>query len=48
MNHTACNISFTALAPGICTFELVLVDVTNTSFELIDVITKDASINIIA
>ena len=47
INHTACNINFTAIAPGTCTFEIVVVEITDTSFELIEVMTKEATITII-
>jgi parallel beta-helix repeat protein len=43
-NHTACIINFTALEHGQCTFELISVQVDNSSSEIMDVITYDASI----
>ena len=46
-NHTPCVISFIALQPGLCTFELGNVSVTNPLFTSLDVITHTASITII-
>ena len=45
-NHTACEISFTANNAGVCNFELVHVQVTNSSFEDMAVSTVNATITI--
>ncbi len=44
INHTACMINFTALQPGICTFEIVSVQVSDSGFEEIIVVTREASV----
>jgi len=45
-NHTACEISFTALESGVCTFEITTVDISNASFVNIPVTTLSATITI--
>jgi hypothetical protein len=44
VNHTACEISFTALSPGVCSLELVLVEVADVNFELLDVVTHNVTV----
>ena len=46
-NHTACEISFIALQPGVCTFELGNVLVSNPLFATLDVSMHTTSISII-
>jgi PKD repeat protein len=45
-NHTACTISFTASNSGICSFELVRVQITDTLFVNLSVSTRNATITI--
>jgi parallel beta-helix repeat protein len=47
VNHTACMINFTALQLGICTFEIIRVDITDDNFEVIPVITHTAMIDVV-
>jgi len=47
-NHTACEISFTANNPGVCYVQLITVEVTDTLFQELDVITHNAIITITA
>ncbi|GAG03959.1 unnamed protein product, partial [marine sediment metagenome] len=44
MNHTTCVINFTSLQPGVCTFEIVSVQVSDSGFEDLNVITHTATI----
>jgi|GEM_PF-1649726 len=44
INHTACIINFTALQPGLCTFEIVSVQISDSGFEDLNVTTHTASI----
>jgi hypothetical protein len=46
-NHTLCTINFTALSAGTCTFALATVEVTDTSFVVMPVTTRTATISII-
>ena len=43
-NHTACEISFTALAPGECSFEIITAEIANDQFEYISFNTHNATI----
>ena len=47
INHTACMINLTALQLGICTFEIMRVDITNDNFEDIPVIIHTAMITVV-
>jgi PKD repeat protein len=42
-NHTACDISFTALAAGECTFKIISAKITNDVFEYISFTTHNAT-----
>ncbi|RLF56887.1 MAG: hypothetical protein DRN27_08855, partial [Thermoplasmata archaeon] len=46
MNHTACIINFTALQPGVCTFEIVSAQVSNSDFLDINIITESVTISV--
>ncbi|MBE3141782.1 MAG: hypothetical protein IMZ53_14495, partial [Thermoplasmata archaeon] len=46
INHTACTISFTATNAGICTLQLVTVEVTDFDFNLLELRTYNATLTI--
>jgi hypothetical protein len=45
-NHTLCTINFTVIAAGTCALNLAIVEVTDTSFTVIPVTTRNATITI--
>jgi hypothetical protein len=46
-NHTACTIDFTATNPGVCTFQLMTVEVDDMDFNALTVITVNATITVL-
>jgi hypothetical protein len=45
-NHTACNIRFTSLHPGECVIELQDVEITNTTFDLLPILTHKITLTV--
>jgi hypothetical protein len=46
-NHTACTISFTALSPGVCTFEISTVDISNENYSILPKMTYTATVTVL-
>lgn len=44
--HTACTLTFNAIKPGLCTFELVFFQVTNSSFADLTFTSKNTSVTV--